>query len=155
MIFGICAVIAANGCGSGQPLANTMSVDGTLSIDGKPFGPAAITFSKMSDPGAGGLQASADAQGKFDSIIYPSGSGAPEGLYQVIVSSDPSDMSLTEVPVLKHFEVNIAGSDGSVKIELMMESDRSGKMSAGPDPESALGSGSGAGLAPAGGGPAP
>ncbi|MBI1314807.1 hypothetical protein GC176_26225 [bacterium] len=153
LALAVCLVINVAGCGGGRPSAKSISVDGTLTIDGKPFGPAAITFKKISDEKAVGLEAEADAQGKFNALFFSAAGEAPEGLYQVAVTSDPANMDLLEVPKLKSFEVDIASSGGSpLKLDLTMLSDGSGKTSAGPDPNAAAGAD--AGMAPASADPA-
>ena len=123
------------GCGAPtRPPGKTSAVSGSFHIDGKPFGPAILTFAPVTDSTAPGIEAHADANGKFDSLVYPDGKD-PAGIYNVVVSSDPTDMSMTGVPSLKPFSISVTvPAKGAFPLDIRMESNGTAINSGGPDP---------------------
>lgn len=123
------------GCGGPtRPPGKMSPVNGSLHVDGKPFGPAILSFAPVTDSTNPGIEAHADANGKFDSLVYPDGKD-PTGIYSVVVSSDPTDMSMTGVPLLKAFSISvIVPSSGAFPLDIRMESKGTAIHSGGPDP---------------------
>jgi len=85
------AMAALAGCGGDPGVKDalpTFPVKGTITLDGKPFGPAQIRL--YSDdtfkPTPGGM---ADASGKFVLKTYKDGDGAPAGYYKAFLLQDP------------------------------------------------------------------
>jgi hypothetical protein len=94
-LLGVCCVAfvfsGIAGCGSeAVPGAvKTYPVNGTIALDGKPFGPARLVFTPgtAESPQPGGL---VDASGKITVTTYSAGDGMPAGTYKVSISQDPT-----------------------------------------------------------------
>jgi hypothetical protein len=83
-------LLAAAGCG-GDAVPGTLKTfpaTGTITLDGKAFGPARLVFTPASSdaPQPTGL---ADASGKITLTTYVTGDGMPAGTYKVSISPDP------------------------------------------------------------------
>jgi hypothetical protein len=110
-------------------------VAGKLLVDGKPFGPCAISFAassyldpKAKDPqyemGTRTVSGTVKPDGTFTLSTYAPADGAPEGTYQVSISKDPSDMKMEPIPVCKLKEVEIRkGAEGKpAQLDVDLES---------------------------------
>ena len=133
------------GAGDAPPPPVVVQVDGTLNIDAKPFGPAALVFEHASDPDAPILEATVDENGKFTMIRYPGGSNAPSGQFKVSVTEDPGAMSLEGIPTVEPSTVDITvpeGQETPLSLIVDVKASGDGVMMGGPS----LDEGNGAGL---------
>lgn len=105
------------GCsGSEKTIVATIPVEGTLKIDGKPFGPATISLnSKLEDiPSATGT---VKEDGTFVLRTYQDGDGAAEGEFVAEVLADA--MAGTTVPTVEPIPVTIKqGGSSPLKLDL-------------------------------------
>jgi len=138
MFFGATLSLVGAGCGGGAgdapPPPVIVTVDGTLTIDSKPFGPAVLIFQHESDPDAPALEAKVNGDGKFETIIYPGGGKSPSGQYKVQVTEDPEEMDMQGVPEVGPATVDIAlpaeGAEFSLTVDVTKTGD--GMMTGGP-----------------------
>ena len=84
------AIFGIAGCGSAAPsgAVKTFPAEGTLTLDGKPFGPARLTFNpdQANKPHPTGV---VDSAGNIVVTSFVMGDGLPAGEYKVFISSDP------------------------------------------------------------------
>lgn len=89
--LGILCMLALVGCGSGEQAVYPAS--GTLTLDGKPFGPAIVVFQSTAPVEKGAEQKApggqADASGNVTLTTYKPGDGAPAGEYRVYLPANP------------------------------------------------------------------
>jgi hypothetical protein len=102
-----------------------MEVEGTLTIDGKPYGPAVLGFTLSSDENAAAISAQVKEDGTFDLLSYKADEKPPEGSYDVTVDEDPEGMSADGVPVVDGLTVQIKAVDGEV-LKLKIEATSTG-----------------------------
>lgn len=90
--LGCVAVLLCLGCGgsSGGPRLKTVPVKGTLTVDGKPFGPATVQLLPQEADAAKRKAAvgQADSSGKFVIGSYDKQDGAVPGAYDVRIDVD-------------------------------------------------------------------
>lgn len=112
VIATVAALLVSPGCG-GQKRVKVYPAAGTVTIDGKPVGPAKIVLQPESleakIPAATGAIGS---DGTFKLHTYKEGDGVAEGKYNVVVVSDP--MKMTPVPAAKPLAVEIKLVSGSI-----------------------------------------
>lgn len=127
--FLLCVVVLTvfAGCGSGRVEKPTVKVDATLSLDGKPYGPARIALSAPSAeaglPGGSGL---AEANGSLKLWTYKEGGGVVPGTYAVMLVPDP--MKVSEAVQAKPASVEIPKEGGKVEIKLETKPGTKGKL---------------------------
>ncbi len=103
------------GCG-GESRVPTVKVAGTLTVDGKPFGPANLTLQpNPADPSKPAAKGTVDASGSVTFRTYVDGDGIPVGTYDVSLLADV--MTLTPVPPVAACKVEVKAGD-KVAIEL-------------------------------------
>ena len=94
--FVLCSTLFV-GCG-GEPQLTVYPVKGTLTLDGAPFGPCAISFLSTAEEGGKGGAGEVDASGNIVAVTtYEKGDGCPAGSFKVIVL--PSMMAPTDKPI--------------------------------------------------------
>lgn len=112
------------GCGLGGPKRpGTQEVEGKLTLDGAPFGPALVTLTPTH---AGGFSVAgeADAQGKLTFTTNKKGDGAPVGEYKVTLPPDPLGRAPKPIPLVYQkadstpLTVKIEAKKNSVQIAL-------------------------------------
>lgn len=133
--LGILCMLALVGCGSGEQ--TVYPVSGTLTLDGKPFGPAILVF-ESTTPAEKGVQlktpgGQADASGNITLTTYKPGDGAPAGDYRVYLPPNPMNpgQALPQIyqdPKTSGLTVKIEPKSDSDANELKIEL----KLSAGP-----------------------
>lgn len=86
----ICALVGCSGGPAGPTPPPTVPVKGKVTMDGKPFGNAIVTFVPTGSTKGIGSSGETDAQGNYTLRTYSGGKdatpGAPVGNYKVIVS---------------------------------------------------------------------
>ncbi|MFQ5731090.1 MAG: hypothetical protein ACE5KM_03940 [Planctomycetaceae bacterium] len=113
------------GCNTGDPTAGieTVLIEGTLTIDGKPYGPAKLTLTPE-PPTKDALDAEGDVDknGSFTLKTRGALDGAVEGKYKVLVDVDP--LSGKGVPDLqdKIIEIKKPADGGVLKLTIAMKS---------------------------------
>ena len=125
-VFVLLAIAAGIiGCGGGEDRIETVPAKGTLSIDGKPFGPAKLVFTPTGEPANRptiGAQVADD--GSFAATTYGDEDGAPPGKYQVSISTtdymtDPALMGKTPPVTTAPAEVEVpSGGTSDLKVDL-------------------------------------
>jgi hypothetical protein len=140
----VCAVLLAMvwGCGSkvkkGQ--SKSISVNGTLLVNGKPFGPAVLSFVPQSE-GVPGVEARVNKDGTFDLLNYKAGDVEPGGKYKVILSesADPEEMAASAIPdaMPVSVEIQLPADGETLKLEIKMTAKGGKTRSGGPDPDAA------------------
>ncbi len=108
------AVTAISGCSNGQ--LPTMKIAGTLTVDGKPYGPATVSLSPVEGPSAKVPNATGQvsAEGRFQPASYGPNSGIVAGQYQATLGMDA--MTFGSVPVTKPVTVSITSETKSLEI---------------------------------------
>lgn len=131
------------GCGSGDdpgPLPEQISIptQGKLTVDGKSFGPALLSFVNITNGEAAGLEAKVSQDGTFDTLTYSSDT-APQGSYRALLSMDPAEMTMTEVPAVKPVTVDVSvPADGQpLTLEVNMTSTGEAMSGGSPNPDAA------------------
>lgn len=115
------------GCGSsGPPIEKTYPVNGKVTLDGQPFGPARIALQAQKQ---GGKDAAGevDAQGNVKVTTYNPGDGAPAGTFVVYIppgSSQKPIPNIYESPTESPLRVTVSEKGAEFTLEL--------KSSAGP-----------------------
>lgn len=112
VLTALAAAITLPGC-SGQKRIKVYPAQGTVTIDGKPVGPAKIVLQPVSleskiPPASGPI----GADGTFKLQTYVEGDGVAEGKFNVVIVSDP--MKMTPVPAARPLEVEIKPTSGSI-----------------------------------------
>ena len=125
-----CLVLLAMlcGCGGGGEeieSAQTIEVGGTLTIDGKPYGPALLSFTHASNEDAPEISAQVKEDGTFELLSYKAEGSAPQGTYDVVIDEDPEAMSAEGVPVVKPLSVEISAA-GEETLKLQIEATSTG-----------------------------
>lgn len=122
-VLSLMCAIAAGGCGDNEVRVETVPVAGTLTIDGKPFGPAQVDL-RSEDGSIPSATGKASADGKFALSTYEPGDGAAIGTYQVTVLADPMSEPFRDVPPLKPATASVssAAADQPFPLELKLES---------------------------------
>lgn len=136
------AALSTIGCGGGDiPKLPVYKTTGKLTLDGKPFGPAAVllvptkTGDEKKDKLLRSVAGEADAQGNITFTSYAKGDGAPAGSYNVAVM--PSLMAPAKDPIPNPYlkpessgiQVKIEGKDGN-EVKVDMDSKKSSAMNA-------------------------
>ena len=90
MITAVVAMCLA-GCGEGgvPGATKTYPVKATITLDGKEFGPARLTFLNPDDAKAPTPAGTADEDGNITVTTYKEGDGMPAGTYKVKINPDP------------------------------------------------------------------
>ncbi len=83
------AVFAGCGGDAVPGAVPTFPAKGILTFDGKPFGPARLSFRPDDATQTFTPSALVDAAGEFTVTTYKAGDGIPAGTYKVMLSSDP------------------------------------------------------------------
>ncbi len=85
------AIPLLSGCGGGEAPAAwpTVPTKGTLLLDGKPFGPAQLTFNPRNNE-MPAPSAVVDSSGNFVVTTFKKGDGAPAGVFRVSLTNDPT-----------------------------------------------------------------
>lgn len=125
----LCVLVATtfSGCGSGREEKPTVKVDGTLTLDGKPFGPARLSLSgPTAEAGLPGTTGVATAEGAVTLWSYKEGGGVVPGTYSVMLVPDP--MKVGETVQAKPASVEIPQSGGKVEIKLETKPGTKGKL---------------------------
>lgn len=128
LALSVMATLLLAGCGGDTGLKDalpTFRAKGTLSLDGKPFGPAQIRLQPDDNakPVPGGF---ADASGNFVLKTYNEGDGAPAGAYKVYILRDPVTKAPSHPQVYDSAETTLLSAtirDGSNELTLDMKSD--------------------------------
>lgn len=110
----ILATLVCLGCGGGKGRPKTYPVEGKLTLDGQPFGPALVMLQSTDLKSGPIVVGEADPQGNLKFNSARMGDGAPAGEYKFVVPPDP--MSRAPKPVPKIYE-SANTSPITIKIE--------------------------------------
>lgn len=103
------AVAMCLGCG-GETRVPTVKISGTLTVDGKPFGPAHLTLQpNPADPNKPAASGAVDASGNIVFRTYTEADGIPVGSYDVTLL--PDVMVLTPVPPVAECKVEVKAGE--------------------------------------------
>lgn len=104
--------------GCGQSKLPTIKVEGQVTVDGKPYGPATISLSPTDGPTSKTPNASGpiSADGKFTVNSYGPNSGVVPGTYSVALGMDP--MNFNTPPIIKPTQITIAQDAKTVDVQL-------------------------------------
>lgn len=126
IFLGLLLLLACPGCGSSEPdRLETIPVEGTLLVDGKPPGrlllqlvPTSTASEGLQNPGVNGY---VKEDGTFTLTTYEPDDGAPEGTYNVNLTMDP--MAAPNVPGVKPATVEIKKPEGggTLSLEVRLE----------------------------------
>jgi hypothetical protein len=130
----ICLLFACviSGCGGSDPRVETFPASGSLSVDGKPFGPAQLSLIPM-DASIPSASASVSVDGKFVLSTYEPDDGAAVGEFKVSLLMDPMAEPFRDVPPLKPTTTTISKPSEGQDFVLDLKLETSGKDS-GSDP---------------------
>ena len=115
------AALALAGCGPAarEDMLPTAVVNGTLLVDGKPFGPAQLSLlPETADAKLSTVGGKVGSDGHFQLTTYAVDDGAPAGTYRVELQADLDDPT-APVPVVKPATVTIPEGGGDLTIELV------------------------------------
>lgn len=87
------------GCGEDPSRMPRVPVSGRVTIDGQPAAEATVVFLKvggLADPNADAPRGVTDAEGRYQLSTYDENDGAPQGDYQVGVSTAPNTEGLVQ-----------------------------------------------------------
>ncbi|MEZ6122282.1 MAG: hypothetical protein R3C49_03775 [Planctomycetaceae bacterium] len=116
----VCSLLAMFilGCsGSSVDRLETVPASGTVTLDGKSFGPATLDFLPTSGDKVHNASGAVKEDGTFVATTYESGDGIVPGTYTVKVSV-PIE-SASPAPNVKNFEFTVdAGGSNSISIAL-------------------------------------
>jgi len=126
-----CLLVACviSGCGGGsEPRVETFPVSGSLSVDGKPFGPALLSLDSL-DGSLPSASAKVSTDGKFALSTYEPDDGAAAGEFKVSLLMDPMAEPFRDIPPLKPASATISKPSEGQGFVLDLTLETSGKVS--------------------------
>ena len=133
----LCVVVS--GCGGGgtgdaPPPSVVVAVDGTLTVDAEPYGPALLLLESSSDSNAPALEIHVKEGGKFTEMVYSEVGQTPSGQFNVMLVEDPEHMEINGVPTIEpaSIEITLPAEGEPYALQIAGTSNGEGMTSGGP-----------------------